>query len=202
MPPMRAALDGARQIGFTVVSISVSLVAAFIPLLFMDGVVGRLLREFSVTLVFAIAVSTGRVADGDADDLRAFRALARRAPTPPGSTASSRRCMGWMVRGYMRTLDVALRHRRADADRHAGHRRRDGQPLHQDAQGLLPAGRYRADLRLHAGLRRHLLRGDGRSCSSRRSTSCWPIPPLPASAPRSARRASTPRSTRGACSSA
>ena len=58
MRPMRAALDGARQIGFTVVSISVSLIAAFIPLLFMDGVVGRLLREFSVTLVFAIVVST------------------------------------------------------------------------------------------------------------------------------------------------
>ena len=56
--PMRAALDGARQIGFTVISISVSLVAAFIPLLFMEGIVGRLLREFSVTLVFAIAVST------------------------------------------------------------------------------------------------------------------------------------------------
>jgi len=58
MRPMRAALDGARQIGFTVISISVSLIAAFIPLLFMDGVVGRLLREFSVTLVFAIVVST------------------------------------------------------------------------------------------------------------------------------------------------
>jgi multidrug efflux pump len=56
--PMRAALDGARQIGFTVISISVSLIAAFIPLLFMGGVVGRLLREFSVTLAFAIVVST------------------------------------------------------------------------------------------------------------------------------------------------
>jgi hydrophobe/amphiphile efflux-1 (HAE1) family protein len=56
--PLRAALMGARQIGFTVVSISVSLIAAFIPLLFMGGIVGRLFREFSVTLVFAIAVST------------------------------------------------------------------------------------------------------------------------------------------------
>ena len=56
--PMRAALDGARQIGFTVVSIGVSLGAAFIPLLFMGGIPGRLLREFSVTPVFAIAVST------------------------------------------------------------------------------------------------------------------------------------------------
>jgi multidrug efflux pump len=56
--PLRAALKGAKQIGFTVVSISVSLIAAFIPLLFMGGIVGRLFREFSVTLVFAIAVST------------------------------------------------------------------------------------------------------------------------------------------------
>ncbi|MGC2781982.1 MAG: efflux RND transporter permease subunit [Bradyrhizobium sp.] len=58
LPPMRAALDGARQIGFTVLSISLSLVAAFVPLIFMDGVVGRLLREFSLTLTFAIVVST------------------------------------------------------------------------------------------------------------------------------------------------
>ena len=56
--PLRAAFKGARQIGFTVVSISVSLIAAFIPLLFMGGIVGRLFREFSVTLAFAIVVST------------------------------------------------------------------------------------------------------------------------------------------------
>ncbi|MGJ5180404.1 efflux RND transporter permease subunit [Bradyrhizobium oligotrophicum] len=58
LSPMRAALDGARQIGFTVLSISLSLIAAFVPLIFMDGVVGRLLREFSLTLTFAIVVST------------------------------------------------------------------------------------------------------------------------------------------------
>ncbi len=56
--PLRATLLGAKQIGFTVVSISVSLIAAFIPLLFMGGIVGRLFREFSVTLAFAIGVST------------------------------------------------------------------------------------------------------------------------------------------------
>jgi multidrug efflux pump len=56
--PVRAAMTGAKQIGFTVVSISVSLIAAFIPLLFMGGIVGRLFREFSVTLAFAIGVST------------------------------------------------------------------------------------------------------------------------------------------------
>ncbi|WP_027516201.1 efflux RND transporter permease subunit [Bradyrhizobium sp. WSM1417] len=58
MQPFQAAQEGARQIGFTVVSISLSLVAAFAPLIFMDGIVGRLLREFTLTLTFAILVST------------------------------------------------------------------------------------------------------------------------------------------------
>lgn len=58
MRPLRATMEGARQIGFTVIAISVSLIAAFIPLLFMGGIVGRLFREFSVTLAIAIAVST------------------------------------------------------------------------------------------------------------------------------------------------
>jgi multidrug efflux pump len=58
MAPLRAALEGARQIGFTVLSISLSLIAAFTPLIFMDGLVGRLLREFSLTLTFSIVVST------------------------------------------------------------------------------------------------------------------------------------------------
>ncbi len=57
MTRLEAALAGARQIGFTVVSISLSLIAAFIPLLFMQGVMGRMFREFSVTLACAIAVS-------------------------------------------------------------------------------------------------------------------------------------------------
>jgi multidrug efflux pump len=58
MSPMRAAIASARQISFTVISISVSLVAAFIPMLFMGGLAGRMFREFSVTLVFAITIST------------------------------------------------------------------------------------------------------------------------------------------------
>ncbi len=57
MSPMEAALKGAREIGFTVFSISVSLVAVFIPILLMAGIVGRLFREFAVTLATAIVVS-------------------------------------------------------------------------------------------------------------------------------------------------
>ena len=57
MKPYQAALLGAKQIGFTVLSISISLVAAFTPLISMEGIIGRLFREFSLTLTFAILVS-------------------------------------------------------------------------------------------------------------------------------------------------
>src|SRR3978361_2118568 len=56
-PPLEAALRGAKEIGFTVVSISLSLVAVFIPLLLMGGVVGRMFREFAVVLSSALLVS-------------------------------------------------------------------------------------------------------------------------------------------------
>ena len=57
MKPLEAALQGRGEIGFTILSISISLIAVFIPLLFMGGIVGRLFREFAVTLSAAIVVS-------------------------------------------------------------------------------------------------------------------------------------------------
>ncbi len=56
-PPMEAALKGAEQIGFTIISLTVSLIAVLIPLLFMGDVVGRLFREFAITLAVAILIS-------------------------------------------------------------------------------------------------------------------------------------------------
>jgi HAE1 family hydrophobic/amphiphilic exporter-1 len=56
-PPLQAALDGSKEIGFTILSMTVSLVAVFIPVLFMGGLVGRLLNEFSVTIAVAILIS-------------------------------------------------------------------------------------------------------------------------------------------------
>ncbi len=56
-PPVKAALEGAKQIGFTIVSITVSLLAVFIPILLMGGIVGRIFREFAVTLGIAVALS-------------------------------------------------------------------------------------------------------------------------------------------------
>ena len=54
---MQAALDGSREIGFTIVSMTLSLVAVFIPVLFMGGILGRLLHEFAVTIIVAILIS-------------------------------------------------------------------------------------------------------------------------------------------------
>src|SRR6185503_3207983 len=56
-PPMEAALRGAREIGFTIISMTASLAAVFIPLVFMGGIIGRLLHEFAVTIVLAIVFS-------------------------------------------------------------------------------------------------------------------------------------------------
>jgi len=59
LSPMEAALKGSQEIGFTVLTMSTSLIAVFIPLLLMSGIVGRLFREFTVTLSVAILVSLG-----------------------------------------------------------------------------------------------------------------------------------------------
>ena len=109
MSPMRAALDGAHQIGFTVVSISISLIAAFIPLLFMDGVVGRLLREFSVTLVFAIAVSL--VVSLTVTPMICAH-FVRAAPSKNATSLDRavEAVLGWATRAYMFTLAIAVRH--------------------------------------------------------------------------------------------
>ena len=108
--PLRAALAGARQIGFTVVSISLSLIAAFIPLLFMGGIVGRLFREFSVTLTFAIAISTVVSLSVTAMVCAHF---VRRAPSPDATLFDRvvEGVLGWMIRVYSRSLAAVLHHR-------------------------------------------------------------------------------------------
>src|SRR5438105_311137 len=108
--PLRATIEGARQIGFTVVSISVSLIAAFIPLLFMGGIVGRLFREFSVTLAFAIAVST--VVSLSVTPMICAHFV--RASPSPSATRLDRAVtavLDWLIRGYAGTLRNVLRHR-------------------------------------------------------------------------------------------
>ena len=69
-PPLDAAMKGAGQIGFTIVSMTLSLIAVFIPLLFMSGVVGLLFHEFAMTVTLTLLLLGARLADPDADDVR------------------------------------------------------------------------------------------------------------------------------------
>ena len=84
VPRMKAALLGAREVGFTVLSISISLVAVFLPILLMGGIVGRLFREFALTLSIAIVVSLVVSLTLDADDVLARCCAAARADRQQG----------------------------------------------------------------------------------------------------------------------
>ncbi|MBR0653358.1 acriflavine resistance protein B [Roseomonas terrae] len=111
LKPMEAALEGAKQIGFTVVSISLSLIAVFIPLLFMGGIVGRMFREFAATLSIAVAISA--LISLTVTPMLAAH-LASRAPRPPGWFGRTfEALMDRLIAGYMRSLAVALRWRRS-----------------------------------------------------------------------------------------
>ena len=109
MPRMQAALVGAREVGFTVLSISISLVAVFIPILLMSGIIGRLFREFAVTLSLAIAVSL--VVSLTTTPVMCSRLL--RTTGPKNSTRVGRLFAVPLQRlndGYARSLEWSLRH--------------------------------------------------------------------------------------------
>ncbi|HZS63610.1 MAG TPA: efflux RND transporter permease subunit [Xanthobacteraceae bacterium] len=108
--PLRAALAGARQIGFTVVSISISLFAAFIPLLFMGGIVGRFFREFSVTLTFAIAIST-MISLSVTPMICAHFVRAAPSKTASRLDRGMEFFMSRLIRGYAQSLQFVLHYR-------------------------------------------------------------------------------------------
>ncbi|SMH33244.1 multidrug efflux RND transporter permease subunit [Azospirillum agricola] len=107
--PMQAALKGARQIGFTVVSLTLSLIAVFIPLLFMSGVVGRLFREFAVTLSIAVLVSM--VISLTLTPMMCARLLKPEGDERPNIFFRwSERGFDALLNGYAASLRVVLRH--------------------------------------------------------------------------------------------
>ncbi len=109
MVPMVAALLGARQIGFTVVSISLSLVAAFVPLLFMGGIVGSLFREFAMTLTFSVVIST--LVSLTLTPMLCAHFMKPHDATPPNwFDRAVEGCLSGLIRVYARTLRLALRH--------------------------------------------------------------------------------------------
>jgi hydrophobe/amphiphile efflux-1 (HAE1) family protein len=108
---MQAAIKGAGEIGFTVLSISISLIAVFIPLLLMGGIIGRLFREFALTVTAAIVVSV--VVSLTLTPMLASRFLRKQSE----QHGSLYRIIEWgfeaLIGGYRRMLDVVLRHQAA-----------------------------------------------------------------------------------------
>src|SRR5437016_2662188 len=110
--PLTASLVGSREIGFTIVSMTLSLAAVFIPVLFMQGVLGRLFREFSVTICVAILIS------GIVSVTLTPMLCSRFLRVPPYESRgrlfrASEAFLEWMLRVYDRTLQICLRHRAA-----------------------------------------------------------------------------------------
>ncbi|MBO0797608.1 MAG: multidrug efflux RND transporter permease subunit [Blastocatellia bacterium] len=109
MRPLEAALVGAKEIAFTVLSISISLVAVFTPILLMGGIVGRLFREFAVTLSAAILVSL--VISLTTTPMMCSRILKHQSEEAHGRLyRASEKLFGWMLHAYERSLAWVLRH--------------------------------------------------------------------------------------------
>ncbi|MEM4986584.1 efflux RND transporter permease subunit [Collimonas sp. H4R21] len=108
MKPFAAALKGAKEVGFTVMSMSISLIAVFIPILLMGGIVGRLFREFAVTLSVAILVSL--VVSLTTTPMMCARLLKHEPDRKQGRFFNAtERAFNAMLRGYERSLAWALR---------------------------------------------------------------------------------------------
>ena len=110
VPPLEAALRGSEQIGFTILSLTVSLIAVLIPLLFMSDIVGRLFREFAVTLSVTILVSA--FVSLTLTPMMCARLLKHKPVEEQGRLyRASERAFEGIIHFYGRTLQVVLRHR-------------------------------------------------------------------------------------------
>ena len=136
--PLQAALKGSGQIGFTIISLTVSLIAVLIPLLFMRDVVGRLFREFAITLSVTILISARGVADPGADDVRQAA-----APAPAGGRnrrvdAPAPRWFDRLIDWYGQRLTLGARPPAADPGGRGGDPGADRRPLRRDPKGFFP----------------------------------------------------------------
>jgi HAE1 family hydrophobic/amphiphilic exporter-1 len=110
MEPMQAAIQGASEVGFTIVAMSVSLVAVFIPLLLMGGILGRLFREMAVTVSIAILISM--IVSLTLTPVMSSRLLRKQSDSRHGKLyVALERAFDFIQERYSRALDFALRHR-------------------------------------------------------------------------------------------
>ena len=166
--PFDAALIGSRQIGFTILSLTISLIAVLIPLLFMGDVIGRLFREFAVTLGLAIIVSAG-VSLSLAPMLCA-RLLRRNAGDEANSfERRSDRKFDVVVRLYARFSIACSKRQGTGAPGDGGDARRRRSSLRRHSERLLPGPGHGSRLRRLGRAGRRLFRGDGRSPAGARA---------------------------------
>ena len=153
--PYDAAVKGSAQIGFTIISLTVSLIAVLIPLLFMGDVVGRLFHEFAITLAATIVISAFV-------SLTLVPMLCAKLLRPTGGNeASGGRLFQALTRFYASTLQTRAEPPDDHAPRCARHVPPDRLPLCDDPQGLLSDSGHRRHPGRDAGGRRHFLRPDG-----------------------------------------
>ena len=201
MKPMEAALKGAGEIGFTIVSISLSLIAVFIPLLLMGGIVGRLFREFAMTVDHRGGGLGDRLADPDADDVLALPAPPRRQARPalPHHRGVLRRLL---IGFYRRTLDIALRfqlHHAAGVLRHDGADRASSTST--IPKGFFPPQDTGVMIGITEGGAGHLVRRDGAAAGEARRRRRRGSRRRRLSPPSSAQASAARPATTAACSS-
>ena len=163
---MRATLDGAKEIGFTIVSMTISLVAVFIPVVFMGGILGRLLREFAVTIIVAVLISG--VVSLTLTPMLCSRMLADEHKRKHGRIYRwSERMFEALLGAYRWTLTWVLQHQRFTLLVFAAitvvHRR----AVRRDVQGIPAGRRFGADPGVHRRRRRTSRSMRWRRCSAR-----------------------------------
>ncbi len=165
LSPLQAALVGARQIGFTVMSISLSLVAVFIPLIFMGGILGKLFHEFAMTLTIAIAVSA--VVSLTLTPMICGRFIAPGAMDAPGPRGLWGRIDRLVERAFTAGTAFLRTHpwlgaaaSGVHAAGHGRHHRRDDPALRRGAQGLPAGAGHRTAHRLGDRIARRVVPGD------------------------------------------
>ena len=192
MRPFEAALKGSREIGFTIVSITFSLIAVFIPVLLMGGMVGRVFREFAVTITVTILAVRLRLADADADAVRAGAHSHHEGEKQNFVLRIFERMFKAWLRGYEVTLDVVLKYQVDHAIRHA--RRRWSARSGSTSSSRRASFRSRtpaSSIAITEGAVGHFLQGDVRPAAAGRATSCARIRRWTTSIPPSAPAART-----------
>ena len=163
--PYEAAVKGSAQIGFTIISLTVSLIAVLIPLLFMGDVVGRLFHEFAITLAATIVISA--VVSLTLVPMLCAKLL---RPSGGGHEASGGRLFQGLTRFYAATLTVVLNHQVVTLHRGARHLPAHGLSLRDDPEGLLSDSGHRRHPGRDASGGGYLVRPDGRPSAGARQS--------------------------------